>query len=614
MLTARFGRLRDWALFAAAALAPAVAVGGLGLRALANEEAGARREVALGLVAAADRAARDIERGVARAEGELEGIAVDADPGKAAVALGRVAPSFAVPVLLAPDRTLLVPAPGPSPRGPREPGGATTAARCRERAGVLARTAVGEGAEVAAARREVLAACPEVTTASGRFLWPVVALDPRGHGEVADDVVAAWIEDHAALLAEPEREATRLDAERVLAGAARDRAVRALSTSWSRRGALVAALAVPGAAAAHPATAERSSVSTWRAGGSSGALRLLDDGRLAGFVVDKGSLDDALAAGALAVPAGMRAVVVVGPEARPVEAADRLVAVAVVAPELALRVVPSDASAVARHAARSRRLLAALGGFATLAAFGLAALLFARMRAARRSSALRTDFVAAVSHELRTPITSMRMLAELLEEGRVEPDEQAEVFGALARESRRLGETVDRLLGFSRMAAGRHALERVEARVADVVAASIDTFEERHPELPRVERALDEGATAPVDAGQIRLAVDNLLANACKYAPQGAPYRVSVERDRGGVAVTVKDRGPGIARRDHARIFEPFERADDRLSRATEGSGIGLSLVRHVAHAHGGRASVASEPGRGAAFTLWIPATEEHPR
>jgi signal transduction histidine kinase len=199
------------------------------------------------------------------------------------------------------------------------------------------------------------------------------------------------------------------------------------------------------------------------------------------------------------------------------------------------------------------------------------------------------------------------MLAELLEEGRVEPAEQGEVFEALARESRRLGETVDRLLGFSRMAAGRYVIERAEARVAEVVGVSVDTFEERHPDLPRVERALDGEAIAAVDAAQIRLAVDNLLANAAKYAPQGTPYRVSVQRLGGGVAVTVADRGPGVPRRDRRRIFEPFERADDRLSRATEGSGIGLSLVQHVARAHGGHASVAGEAGRGAAFTLWIP-------
>src|SRR6185369_7159081 len=103
-----------------------------------------------------------------------------------------------------------------------------------------------------------------------------------------------------------------------------------------------------------------------------------------------------------------------------------------------IRMVPADPGAVARRATRSRRILGALGAFATVGAFALAALLFARMRAARRSSELRTDFVAAVSHELRTPIASMRMLSELLEEGRVEAAEQREVFEALAREARRL--------------------------------------------------------------------------------------------------------------------------------------------------------------------------------
>ena len=111
MLTARLGRLRDWALFTAAALAPAAAVGVLGLRALANEEAGQRREAALELAAAAGNVKREIEQGVARAAGELGALAIDADPVAAGAALGRVAPRFAVPVLLAPDRSFLVPAP-----------------------------------------------------------------------------------------------------------------------------------------------------------------------------------------------------------------------------------------------------------------------------------------------------------------------------------------------------------------------------------------------------------------------------------------------------------------------------------------------------------------------
>jgi two-component system phosphate regulon sensor histidine kinase PhoR len=403
-----------------------------------------------------------------------------------------------------------------------------------------------------------------------------------------------------------------MDAERALGGEARARSLVALSTSWSRRGALVAELASPGVVTALRAPAASSGLVTWRADASAGTLRALGDGRLAGFVIDKSALEEALARGAIAIPSGMRASVGRGTETRAGDGA--LEALVPVAPGLALRIVPADPGAVARHAARSRRILAALGSFAVVAAFGLAALLFARMRAARRSSALRTDFVAAVSHELRTPIASMRMLAELLEEGRVEPGEEAEVYEALAREARRLGETVDRLLGFSRMEAGRATIERTETRIADVVAASIDTFEERNSEVPRVVRELDADVIADVDASQVRLAVDNLLANAKKYAPEGTPYRVAVRREATGVTIRVADHGPGIARRDRERIFRPFERADDRLSRATEGSGIGLSLVRHVARAHGGRAWVDSERGEGATFTLFLPAEKRSGR
>ena len=84
--------------------------------------------------------------------------------------------------------------------------------------------------------------------------------------------------------------------------------------------------------------------------------------------------------------------------------------------------------------------------------------------------------------------------------------------------------------------------------------------------------------------------------------------RCRVARESGSVKIGVADRGPGISRRDQARIFEAFERVDDRLSKATEGSGIGLSLVMHAARAHGGRAGVESEPGKGALFYVTLPA------
>ncbi|WP_437578389.1 ATP-binding protein [Sorangium sp. So ce887] len=606
MLSPRASRLRDWALFAAAASVPAICVGVLGLRALANEADGARREVALGLSTASARLSRALDQETDSAAAALAALPIDGAPEAAAAALAGIAPPFSAPVLLAPDRSVLLPPEAALPLAPAPEGCAA-----------LARAAAGPDAQGrAGARRDFLARCAEARSPAGRWLWPVLALDAAESRAVDVDqpAVAAWLEAHAAGLSEAERQAAAIEVDAALSGEPRERARAALAAPRPERDALVAELRRGGLDAELRARPDARGLVSWRAGASAGTLRALPDGRSAGFVIHAGSLAGWLRGGAGPVPPDVRADVLAGAAGR-APAAPELggapAALLSIAPELVVRLSPADPAAVARHAARGKRLLVGVGAAAAALALGLAALLFARMRAARRSSELRTDFVAAVSHELRTPIASVRMLAELLEEGRLAPEEHREVFEALGRESRRLGETVERLLGFSRMMAGRAAADRAPARVAEAVAASIDRFEERNPEMPRVERDLDPAAEASIDAGQIELAVDNLLANALKYAPLAAPYRVRVARERGGVGIAVEDRGPGVARRDQRRIFEPFERADDRLSHAVSGSGIGLSLVRHVARAHGGSARVESEPGRGAAFTLWIPGPKE---
>lgn len=636
MLSDRSGRLRDLALFAAAALVPAAAVGVLGLRALSNEAAGARREVGLELAAAAAEMTRSMDQARARAAEGLSTLEPRGTTEELTAAIARLAPPFAEPVLIAGGQVISVGAPEP----PETPRGAPSAPEgCEALAGALATPAVGGHRE---ARREVLARCAEARGPTGRWIWPLVALDALDgrneevqREEVAGlpDAIAAWLEAHRGALEAPERRATTLEVEARLEGEARGRALATLAEpprSAARRGALQRELAKAPAVAAIAAPPDARRFVTWRAGSSTAVMRAFGDargegrdGRLAGFVIHEGAIEGWLARDARAAPPGTVARLAhpgrassvdgsaKGSTSASVGAGAPPIATVEIAPELAIELSPADPEAVAQKAARGERLLLGVGAAATALAVALAAALFARMRAARRSSALRTDFVAAVSHELRTPIASVRMLAELLEEGRLAPEEHGEVFSALGREARRLGETVERLLGFSRALAGRAPAERAPQRVAPAVAASIDTFEERNPDAPRVVRELDPAIEARIDAGQIQLAVDNLLANARKYAPLGAPYRVSVARARRGVAIRVEDRGPGVARRDQRRIFEPFERADDRLSRATEGSGIGLSLVRHVARAHGGRARVDSKPGCGAVFTVWIPASPE---
>lgn len=582
MLTETASRLRDWALFAAAALLPALALGGLGLRALGSEEAAIEREAKLALEATADRVIREIESALPEAA---------ARAASAPQRLDELAPPFATPLALESDRGL--PA---SPRDrERHP---PTDARCSAMLAALATTR--EPSARAAQRRALLSQCEGARAPSGRFVYPLVAVE--GLAPEEGPALVAWLEANAARLSSAERAALALDlAPLPLSAPLRARADALLHAADAQPVELAALLREPEVAAALRAPTGPGGAIDWRAASSIGALRAAPGGRFVGYVVHRGSLEIALGRGFPKV----------APEQRVALGADRaraheLVATRALSPALVLAASYADPLFLAKRTTRSRRVLAAVALSATASAFVIAALLFARVRAARRASELRTDFVAAVSHELRTPIASVRMFAELLEEGRVEDDERAEVYAALGGEARRLSTTVDRLLGFARLASGKRPLDRALQSVSAVVEESLRVFEERHREH-RLTRALAPDAEAFVDAAEVRLAVDNLLANARKYAPDGAPYEVRVTREGAGVAIAIADHGPGIARRDQARIFEPFERADDRLSRATEGSGIGLSLVRNVARAHGGEARVESEPGHGATFTIWLP-------
>ena len=250
------------------------------------------------------------------------------------------------------------------------------------------------------------------------------------------------------------------------------------------------------------------------------------------------------------------------------------------------------------------RVRQSIFGFVSACLVGLvlfAASLFHRARKAQALADLRTDFVAAVSLELRTPLASVRMFAELLEAGDVPEDERAEVEHALAGETRRLHATLDRMLRFGSLARGKLEPQKTK----QVLAPILEEAAARAKTAAQVE--VDPALEANVDAGLVGLALDNLLSNAKKYAPEGGPYVVRGRADRKWVYVDVVDRGPGIGWRARRLIWKPFERADARLSKATEGTGVGLALVRGIARAHGGDATVTSKRGDGATFTLRLP-------
>ncbi|MBL9022740.1 MAG: HAMP domain-containing histidine kinase [Myxococcales bacterium] len=596
---------RDVASFLAAALVPAAAVGWLGLRASKNEEAALRREATLEVARAADLASRAVEDGLERAARDLAELsptpARAEDSAALATALSRVAdaaPAFAEAAVLTADGRVLLPR---TQRGSTGDGGEDAA--CRQVAAAF------DELRTQAERRAVLD-CPEARDSTGRWIFPVIAIDELGRAPDAalSTELASFFEGHAALM-RPEERAIAHDEVALLRGlpeATRARVIAALE-----HGALANATLGPSLARvwrsepALRALASGEGARRFEGTRAAGVVRRIGEGLYVGLVVTPETLGRALASepSPFLVPDGV-VVEVAADDAR--ARPDAVEAVAFVTEGLGFHARLARPAVLAERTSKSARVLGGLIAASAALAVGLATLLFLRVRAARRTSELRTSFVAAVSHELKTPIASMQMLSELFAQGRVDESERAEVAEALAREARRMGDTVERFLAYARMERGKLVARRARHDLRALVDDRLRAFRARHPDLSsHVEGP--ESLEADVDRAQIELVLDNLLENAAKYAPLGAPYVVGLRSEGAHVELRVSDRGPGVPPSLRRRIFRPFERGDDRLSRATEGTGLGLALVRAAARAHGGSADVEDSSGGGATFVVRFP-------
>ncbi|MGD0674620.1 MAG: ATP-binding protein [Polyangiaceae bacterium] len=225
-------------------------------------------------------------------------------------------------------------------------------------------------------------------------------------------------------------------------------------------------------------------------------------------------------------------------------------------------------------------------------------------------SELQSDFVSKVSHELRTPLTSIRLFVETMARSRGDRPTEDKCIEALARETERLTQLIERLLDWGRMEAGRRQFDLHEEKVADVIDRAAEAFRplrERHPDLDfgiEVEPNLP-----PVDAdleGMVD-ALGNLLSNALKYGGTPPVVRLRARKVHDGIAFEVTDNGGGIPHGEHRRIFDKFYRIDDRLARMREGSGLGLAIVKHIVRAHRGRIQLDSATGRGSTFRIVLP-------
>ena len=220
----------------------------------------------------------------------------------------------------------------------------------------------------------------------------------------------------------------------------------------------------------------------------------------------------------------------------------------------------------------------------------------AMLAALEESVGRQRRLVADASHELRTPLTAARTNVDLLREGKLPADEARRALDEAAVELDSLTTLVADLVELSR--GEERKLRVAPVQLDDLVASAVERARSRFPQATFVTSL--SPTLVEVDAELVERAILNLLDNAVKYSPVGAPIEVGVRDGE----VTVQDHGPGIADEDLPRVFDRFYRA--AAARAKPGSGLGLAIVREAAAAHGGRATAESSPA-GARFRLVLP-------
>ncbi len=270
-----------------------------------------------------------------------------------------------------------------------------------------------------------------------------------------------------------------------------------------------------------------------------------------------------------------------------------------------LQLAPKDAPLLEQQARQREFNKAALLTSSVLILIAAVIFLLYASLQERRLNALKSDFIANVSHELKTPLSVVRMFAELLTTGRVaSAQKQRQYLEMISRESERLSALIENVLDFAALERGKQSYTREEVDLGEIVQRGVDTVRPRLENIELHVHVPDGLPHVSVDPQAILLAVVNLLDNAVKYG-EGTTIDVTLAAKPREIWIQVRDRGPGIPREEARRVFDRFYRVR-HSGQQIRGSGIGLSLVKHIADAHGGRAWVENAAGGGAVVSLSV--------
>jgi len=223
---------------------------------------------------------------------------------------------------------------------------------------------------------------------------------------------------------------------------------------------------------------------------------------------------------------------------------------------------------------------------------------------------IKSDFVSSVSHEFKTPLTSIRSLMERLIDGKVrDPAKMGQYFAIIAQDTDRLTRLVSNLLDFSKIEEGKKEYTFAETDVARLAAEQVEAFKKDQVQPgPTIRLEIDgEIPAVRADAEALSRALANLLGNAAKFTPAGRSIRAGLRKEGGNVVFEVEDEGIGIHPDEIGKVFEKFFQGRNAHDLSARGTGLGLTIVKHIAEAHGGRVLVESQVGRGSKFTLVLP-------
>lgn len=259
---------------------------------------------------------------------------------------------------------------------------------------------------------------------------------------------------------------------------------------------------------------------------------------------------------------------------------------------------------------RNRRMLMGVGIYLLIVGSILAIVISARR--SQKFAQRQIDFVSSVSHEFRTPLAVIYSAGENLADGVTKEKEQITRYGNLIKgEGKKLTSMVEQILEFAGARSGRKKYSFTETDVAGVtknaLAECAPLLEDNDFE---VETSIADSLPIEADADALSSAIQNLIQNSVKYSNGTRWLKVSTENGDGAIKIAVEDRGIGIAAGELTKIFEPFYRAKDVVEAQIHGNGLGLSLVKEIAEAHGGKVSAESEVGKGSRFTIELPWAE----